>query len=165
MAYLRCFIIKTVFDENSRKQIVRAKAWDLKKFIECMAEISYEYIKITGDLGYFGISERVNVTLNSLPIITLSDHIAFAIECKKIYQSSYLPNIRLFFRRACPRTVLFGEIKEKFGVEFNGNKAGFIAMHIINARMGTNMGQIPYITKTINGCMEITDTFYLFGKN
>jgi len=137
----------------------------LKKFIECMAEISYEYIKITGDLGYFGISERVNVTLNSLPIITLSDHIAFAIECKKIYQSSYLPNIRLFFRRACPRTVLFGEIKEKFGVEFNGNKAGFIAMHIINARMGTNMGQIPYITKTINGCMEITDTFYLFGKN
>jgi beta-glucoside operon transcriptional antiterminator len=130
-----------------------------------MAEISYEYIKITGDLGYFGISERVNVTLNSLPIITLSDHIAFAIECKKIYQSSYLPNIRLFFRRACPRTVLFGEIKEKFGVEFNGNKAGFIAMHIINARMGTNMGQIPYITKTINGCMEITDTFYLFGKN
>ncbi len=48
-----------------------------------MAEISYEYIKVTGDLVYFGISERVNVTLNSLPIITLSDHIAFAIECKK----------------------------------------------------------------------------------
>lgn len=33
-------------------------------------------------------------------------------------------------------------------------------MHIINARMGTDMGQVPNMTKMINGCMEIADTFY-----
>ncbi len=28
-----------------------------------------------------------------------------------------------------------------------GDKAGFIAMHIINAKMGTNMGQVPDYNK------------------
>lgn len=31
MAYLRCFIIKTVFDENSRKQIVSGKGVGFEK--------------------------------------------------------------------------------------------------------------------------------------
>ncbi len=52
------------------------------------------------------------------------------------------------------------EIKEKLGIELHSDEAGFIAMHIINARMGTNMGQVPDITKMINGCAEIADRFY-----
>ncbi len=134
-----------------------------KKLIECMAEIPYEYIKVTDDLVNY-ISERVNVPLNSSLIVTLSDHIAFAIERKKQgmeFTNPLIDSIHDYFpdELALGRYCL-GEIKEKLGVELNGDEAGFIAMHIINARMGTNMGQVPNITKMINDCMEIADTFY-----
>ena len=49
------------------------------------------------------------------------------------------------------------------GVELSGDEAGFIAMHIINARLGTKMGQIQDITKMVNGCAEIADAC-LSGK-
>lgn len=38
-------------------------------------------------------------------------------------------------------------INKKLGMEPVGDKAGFIAMHIINAKMGTNMGQVPNYNK------------------
>ena len=177
-----------VLDENGREQIVSGKGVGFgkkcgeaadtdriekvyiitdsvlrKKLIECMAEIPYEYIKVTDDLVNY-ISERVNVPLNSSLIVTLSDHIAFAIERKKQgmeFTNPLIDSIHDYFpdELALGRYCL-GEIKEKLGVELNGDEAGFIAMHIINARMGTNLGQVPNITKMINDCMEIADTFY-----
>lgn len=39
------------------------------------------------------------------------------------------------------------EIYQRLGVELSGDEAGFIAMHIINARLGTKMEQIQDITK------------------
>ena len=134
-----------------------------KKMIECMSEIPYEYIKVTDDLVSY-ISERLNVPLNNSLIVALSDHIAFAIERKK--QGMEFPNplidsIHDYFpdELALGRYCL-AEIKDKLGVELISDEAGFIAMHIINARMGTDMGQVPNMTKMINVCMEIADTFY-----
>ena len=52
------------------------------------------------------------------------------------------------------------EIRRQLGISLHKDEAGFIAMHIINARLHTNMGQVPDITKLVNGCAEIADTFY-----
>lgn len=52
------------------------------------------------------------------------------------------------------------EIRQQLGVSLHEDEAGFLAMHIINARLHTNMGQVPDITKLVNGCAEIADTFY-----
>ena len=52
------------------------------------------------------------------------------------------------------------EIRRKLDVALHEDEAGFIAMHIINARLHTNMGQIPDLTKLVNACAEIADTFY-----
>lgn len=134
-----------------------------KKLIECLAEIPYEYIKLTDDLVRY-ISPLVNVPLNSSLIVTLSDHIAFAVERRKQgmeFTNPLMDSIHECFpdELALGRYCL-GEIKDKLGVELTDDEAGFIAMHIINARMGTNMGQVPDITKMINECVEITDTYY-----
>lgn len=134
-----------------------------KKLIECLTEIPYEYIKLTDDLVKY-ISSQVNVPLNSSLVVTLSDHIAFAIERKK--QGMEFSNPLMESIHDCfPDELALGryclhEIKEKLGVELIADEAGFIAMHIINARMGTNMGQITDLTKMINECVEIADTFY-----
>ncbi len=53
-----------------------------KKLIECLSEIPYEYIKLTDDLVRY-ISSQIHAPLNNSLIVTLSDHIAFAIERKK----------------------------------------------------------------------------------
>ena len=55
------------------------------------------------------------------------------------------------------------EIYQRLGVELMGDEAGFIAMHIINARLGTKMEQIQDITKMVNSCAEIADAC-LSGK-
>ena len=40
------------------------------------------------------------------------------------------------------------------------DEAGFIAMHIINARLDTKMSDVYDITKLINGCIEIAEYYY-----
>ncbi len=134
-----------------------------KKLIECLSEIPYEYIKLTDDLIRY-ISSQIHAPLNNSLIVTLSDHIAFAIERKK--QGMEFSNPLMDSIHDClPDELSLGkyclnEIKEKLGIELHSDEAGFIAMHIINARMGTNMGQVPDITKMINGCADIADRFY-----
>lgn len=134
-----------------------------KKLIECMTEIPYEYIKVTDDLVSY-IMEHVNVPLNNSLIVTLSDHIWFAIERQKQgmeFKNPLIHSIHDYFpdELALGRHCL-GEIKRRLGVELIDDEAGFIAMHIINARMSTNMDQVPDIAKMIDDCMEIADTFY-----
>lgn len=134
-----------------------------KRLIESLAEIPYEYIKLTDDLVKY-ISAAINVPLNSSLIITLSDHIAFAIERHRQdmeFTNPLMDSIHDCFpdELALGRYCL-GEIKDKIGEELIDDEAGFIAMHIINARMGTNMGQVQNLTKMINECVNITDTFF-----
>ena len=50
-----------------------------KRLIECLTEIPYEHIKLTADLVDY-ISSHIDGRLNESLIITLSDHISFAIE-------------------------------------------------------------------------------------
>lgn len=52
-----------------------------KRLIECLTEIPYEHIKLTADLVDY-ISSHIDGQLNESLIITLSDHISFAIERK-----------------------------------------------------------------------------------
>lgn len=134
-----------------------------KRLVECLSEIPYEYIKLTADLVDY-ISAHTHTTLNESLIISLSDHIAFAIERKKqgiAFSNPLMDSIQDCF----PEELSLGrycvhEIQDKLGVSLHEDEAGFIAMHIINARLHTNMGQIPDITKLVNACAEIADTFY-----
>ena len=77
-------------------------------------------------------------------------------------QSLMDPSTIVLSGGACIGTVLCGG---RYGGKsgrciIDEDEAGFIAMHIINARLHTNMGQIPDLTKLVNACAEIADTFY-----
>jgi len=134
-----------------------------KRMIDCLAEIPYEYIKLTDDLVEY-IKSSMKMELNESLLVTLSDHIGFAIKRKK--QGIEFANPLMDSIRECfPDELRLGEycirqIKEKTGIELHPDESGFIAMHIINAQLSNKMSQVHDITKMINGCLDIADTYY-----
>ena len=134
-----------------------------KKMIDLLSEIPEAYIRFTQGMVQH-IKEHMGCTLNESLLVTLSDHIYFAIERKN--QGIEFTNPLMDSLRACyPQELQLGrfcvsQIKEQLGIELHPDEAGFIAMHIINARLDTNMSQVYDIAKMINGCVEIVNHFF-----
>lgn len=177
-----------VVDENGREQIVSGKGIGFgkkygdkievsqiqkvymitdsalqKKMIELLREIPYEYLKFTEDMVEH-IKKIVPTPLNESLLVTLSDHINFAIERKD--QGIEFTNPLIDSIRECyPLELSLGEycveqMEHQLGISMNKDEAGFIAMHIINARLDTKMSDVYDITKMINGCVEISEYYY-----
>lgn len=174
-----------VFDNNGKEQIISAKGIGFgkkygdeielngdfkiymitdssfrKKLIESLSEIPYEIIALTDDLVKY-ISEHTDGKLNDSLLITLSDHISFAIERKKNdmeFSNPLMDSISEYF----PDEFALGKyclekINDTLNIHLSNDEAGFIAMHIINARLGTKMSQVSDITKLVNDCADIAD--------
>lgn len=174
-----------VFDNNGKEQIISAKGIGFgkkygdeiepngdfkiymitdssfrKKLIESLSEIPYEIIAVTDDLVKY-ISEHTDGKLNDSLLITLSDHISFAIERKKNgmeFSNPLMDSISEYF----PDEFALGKyclekINNTLNVHLSNDEAGFIAMHIINAKLGTKMSQVSDITKLVNDCADIAD--------
>lgn len=177
-----------VIDDNGREQIVSGKGIGFgkkygdsvdpsqiqktylitnselqKKMIEMLEEIPPEYMNFTANMVEH-IKKFYSSRLNESLIVTLSDHIAFAIERKKNGIEFTNPLIDSI-RECYPLELNLGEycveqMNEQLGIEMNTDEAGFIAMHIINARLDTKMSDVYDITKMINGCIEISEYYY-----
>lgn len=133
------------------------------KLVELMSEIPYEYIKFTDDMVEY-IKSKIGSRLNDSLLVTLSDHISYAIERKK--QRAEFTNPLMDSIRECyPEELELGvycveQLKERLGISLIPDEAGFIAMHIVNARLDIKMSDVYDITKMINGCAEIAEYFY-----
>lgn len=134
-----------------------------KKMISMLKEIPTEYMVLTNDMVEY-IKKKYPSKLNESLLVTLSDHIAFAIERKK--KGIEFTNPLIDSIRECyPVELGLGEycveqIREKLGIKMLQDEAGFIAMHIINAGLDTKMSDVYDITKMINGCIEIAEYYY-----
>ncbi len=134
-----------------------------KRLIECLTEIPYEYIKLTEGLAEQAAKE-LDCELNESLMISLSDHIYFAVQRKQQgieFENPLMEAISDYF----PKELELGrrcidEVKRQMGVQLAPDEAGFAAMHIINARMGTKMSQITDITKLVESCAALADTCF-----
>ena len=177
-----------VLDDNGREQIISGKGIGFgkkygdevdpsqiqktylitdselqKKMITMLKEIPLEYMNFTNDMVEH-IKEVYPSKLNESLLVTLSDHIAFAIERKKNgmeFTNSLIDSIE----ESYPQELSLGEycveqMDRQLGIKMNKDEAGFIAMHIINARLDTKMSDVYDITKMINGCVEISEYYY-----
>ena len=177
-----------VLDDNGREQIVSGKGIGFgkkygdmvevsqiqktylitdselqKKMISMLKEIPSEYMFFTNDMVEH-IKKVYPSKLNESLLVTLSDHIAFAIERKKSGIEFTNPLIDSI-REAYPEELSLGEycveqIRERLDIVMSKDEAGFIAMHIINARLDIKMSDVYEITKMINGCIEIAEYYY-----
>ena len=134
-----------------------------KKMISMLKEIPSEYMIFTNDMVEH-IKEAYQAELNESLLVTLSDHIAFAIDRKKNGVEFTNPLIDAI-RECYPKELSLGEycveqMHKRLGIEMTIDEAGFIAMHIINARIDAKLGDVYDITKMINGCIEISEYYY-----
>lgn len=52
------------------------------------------------------------------------------------------------------------EIREQIHIELNENEAAFIALHIVNAELNTNMSDMYDITHLIEGTLAVVEYYY-----
>ena len=134
-----------------------------RKLRELVTQIPIEHLKLTQDLIEY-IRSQISAPLNESLLITLADHISFAIKRKENGIEftnplegaimSYYPT-EYHVGQHCLRAI-----REELGVELNPSEAAFIALHIVNAELNTSMTVMYDITKLIEGTLEVVEYFY-----
>ena len=102
--------------------------------------------------------------LNDNIYITLTDHLSFAIERKKRkqeYSNVLLWDIQRFYQQEYELgKESLSIIKKNHGVELSNDEAGFIALHIVNAELDTNMSGMIKITTFMQEVIDIVKNYY-----
>lgn len=134
-----------------------------RKLRELCEQIPIEHLKLTQDLIEY-IKGQISAPLNESLLITLADHISFAIKRKEEGVEftnplegdimSYYPT-EYHLGQHCLRVI-----QEETQVDLNPSEAAFIALHIVNSELNTSMSVMYDITKLIEGTLEVMEYFY-----
>lgn len=134
-----------------------------KKLRELVQQIPIEELEFTEKLIQ-EIKKEIPQTLNESLLITLTDHISFAIKRKKegIEFTNPLAGSVICYYPAEHQIGLhcLSMIEEEYGIRLNNAEASFIALHIVNAELNTEMSEIYGITDIIDGCVDVVEAFY-----
>ena len=110
------------------------------------------------------IKSKLDKKLNDNIYITLTDHLSFAIERKKRkqeYSNVLLWDIQRFYQQEYELgKESLSIIKKNHGVELSNDEAGFIALHIVNAELDTNMSGMIKITTFMQEVIDIVKNYY-----
>lgn len=134
-----------------------------KKLRQLVQQIPIEDLRLTEKLIQ-EIKKEISQTLNESLLITLADHISFAIKRKKegIEFTNPLAGLVMCYYPAEYQMGLrcLSMIEEEYKIRLNDAEASFIALHIVNAELNTEMSEIYGITDIIDGCVEVVEAFY-----
>lgn len=133
------------------------------KLEQLFSEIPVEYIEVCSEIIKLAES-TLGKKLNKNIQITLTDHISFAIERNRnnmVYRNALLHEIMNFY----PVEYELGKraikiIDEKLGESLLLDEAGFIALHIVNAELDTDMSNMVKITELMQAVVTIAEKYY-----
>lgn len=134
-----------------------------RKLRELCEQIPLEHLKLTQDLIEY-IKDQISVPLNESLLITLADHISFAIK-RKVKGVEFTNPLQGAIMEYYPTEYRLGQhclrvIQEQTRMELNPSEAAFIALHIVNAELNTSMSVMYDITSLIEGTLEVVEYFY-----
>ena len=134
-----------------------------RKLVELVEKIPIEHLTLTENLIEH-IKSQIPQKLNETLLVTLADHISFAIARKEqgIEFSNPLKGAIMCYY---PTEYHLGQyclkvIRDHLGVALHQDEAAFIALHIVNAELNTNMSEMYDITKLIEGTISVVEYFY-----
>ena len=146
-------------DEKKIEKVFRIKSRDTADQLkELLAGMPLERVKISTDIISFAKS-NLNLKLNQSIYVTLTDHINFAIE--RFEKGINLQNALLWeIKRFYKQEFRVGEyavqvLKERLGVHFTEDEAGFIALHFVNAEYGTNISDAANFPQMLTDILDI----------
>ena len=129
-----------------------------RKLRELCEQIPIEHLRLTQDLIEY-IKSQITAPLNESLLITLADHISFAIKRKENGIEftnplegaimSYYPT-EYHLGRHCLQMI-----QKETQVNLNPSEAAFITMHIVNAEYDISLGEAVDITHLIDQMLRI----------
>ena len=134
-----------------------------QKLVELLERIPYEHLLLTDELVET-IRQRLKYPLNESLLITLADHISFAIQRSEQgirFSNPLMTSIREFY----PEEYHLGmeclaTIRQRFHADLSDDEGGFIALHIVNAELNTTMSVVNDVTRFVDGCVQVVEYFY-----
>lgn len=134
-----------------------------RKLRELCKQIPVEHLKLTQGLIEY-IKSQISAPLNESLLITLADHISFAIR-RKEEGIEFTNPLQTAIMSYYPAEYHLGQhclrvIQEETRVDLNPSEAAFIALHIVNSELNTSMSVMYDITKLIEGTLEVVEYFY-----
>lgn len=151
-------------DENKIEKTYRmVDKQEQRKLRELVQQIPMEDLLLTEQL-IAEIKQHITQPLNESLLITLTDHISFAMQRKQQgieFTNPLAGSIMCYY----PTEYQMGRrcldiIKQKTGIDLNADEASFIALHIVNAELNTHMSEMYDITKLIDGCIDVVEAYY-----
>lgn len=151
-------------DEEQVEKVYRMEGKaEQRKLRELVEQIPLEHIRLTQELIDY-IKSQITQELNEALLITLADHISFAIKRKKKgieFDNPLTREIMCYY----PLEYQLGQyclkvIESQLKVELGKAEASFIALHIVNAELNTDMSQMYDITSLLDGCVRVTEFYY-----
>ncbi len=133
------------------------------KLQELISQVPKEYIDTCTEI-IENIKLKLNKKLNDNIYITLTDHLSFAIERKKSnqeYSNALLWDIKRFYSDEYKLGVeSLNIVEKKHNIRLSDDEAGFIALHIVNAELDTNMSNMIKITSFLQEIIQIVRDYY-----
>lgn len=156
--------IGELIDDSGIEKIYRMEGKaEQRKLRELVEQIPIEHLKLTQELIDY-IKSQVKQELNESLLITLADHISFAIKRKEQgieFENPLSASIMCYY----PTEHNLGlhcvkVIEETYHVQLHPDEAAFIALHIVNAELNTSMTEMHDMTKLLDGCIRVTEFYY-----
>lgn len=137
-------------------------------FQELVRDMPEEHIQCASEIiSYAEVS--LGKKLNEYIYITLTDHLNFAIERQKkgiLFKNAMQWEIKKFYHHEFTiGKEALEMVKDRLGVELPEDEAGFFALHIVNAELGTDMEQSIAITQTIQDVLNIVKYHFNISLN
>lgn len=157
------FVGESIRQEQIEKIYRMEGKAEQKKLRELVEQIPIEHLRLTEELIEY-IKSQITHKFNESLLITLSDHISFAIQRKEKgieFTNPLSGPVMCYY----PTEYRLGKhclqkIEENCKVRLNPDEATFIALHIVNAELNTSMSQMYDITKLLDGCIHAAEDYY-----
>lgn len=148
-----------MLDENM-KIFSNSKSQMNEKMKNVILNIPESYLEIT-DIIVEMLKKDYNKELHDIIYVSLTEHIHSAVERLKNgieIKNPLLNEIKSLYRDEYNIAVKgLDVIKEKLGIKFNKDEAGYITSHIINAQLDGGMNNTAEITRIVQKILNIIE--------
>lgn len=148
-----------MIDENM-KIFSNSKSQMNEKMKNVILNIPESYLEITNIIVEM-LKKDYNKELHDIIYVSLTEHIHSAVERLKNgieIKNPLLNEIKSLYRDEYNIAVKgLDVIKEKLGVKFNKDEAGYITSHIINAQLDGGMNNTAEITRIVQKILNIIE--------
>jgi len=155
-------------EHNAEHQYLLTDKAGFEAFGHVYESIPEPYMELTTQIVEIA-NRRLHCEFSGNALIGLADHIYSSVDRLRkgiVFDEAMTFDVRQYYpleyQAACQAVEL---IEQKFGVKMNGEEAGFIAFHFIEAELELSNGltEIKSMTRIINDALKIVGDYFGHG--